>query len=161
IGPQGRTQLDADAARSRGAEADLQRDVESQDCGLTRLEREHDRSAPREHHGDTRHPQDRRARRLRDAAPLRPVAVNPRRFLTQVAGGGAAFALGRTEAGGQNARPLAVRLTDVTAASGLSFRHNNGSYGGQLLPETLGSGCAFFDYDADGWQDIILINGAD
>src|SRR5712692_8427451 len=30
-----------------------------------------------------------------------------------------------------------------------------------LLPETLGSGCAFLDYDADGWQDILLINGMD
>ncbi|HWW18808.1 MAG TPA: CRTAC1 family protein [Candidatus Saccharimonadales bacterium] len=30
-----------------------------------------------------------------------------------------------------------------------------------MLPETLGSGCAFLDYDADGWQDILLINGMD
>ena len=34
-------------------------------------------------------------------------------------------------------------------------------YGGKLLPETLGSGCAFLDYDADGWQDILLVNGMD
>ncbi len=51
------------------------------------------------------------------------------------------------------------RLVDVTAAAGLQFRHNNGAYGGKLLPETLGSGCAFLDYDADGWQDIFLVNG--
>jgi hypothetical protein len=54
-----------------------------------------------------------------------------------------------------------VRLTDVTAAAGISFRHNNGAYGGTLLPETLGSGCAFLDYDGDGWQDILFVNGAD
>ena len=54
-----------------------------------------------------------------------------------------------------------LRLVDVTAAAGLQFRHNNGAFGGKLLPETLGSGCAFLDYDADGWQDIVLINGMD
>ena len=48
-----------------------------------------------------------------------------------------------------------------TARAGLDFRHNNGAYGGKLLPETLGSGCAFLDYDADGWQDILLVNGMD
>jgi hypothetical protein len=50
---------------------------------------------------------------------------------------------------------------DVTSSAGLNFRHNSGAYGGKLLPETLGSGCAFLDYDADGWQDILLVNGMD
>ena len=49
----------------------------------------------------------------------------------------------------------------MTAAAGLDFRHNNGAYGGKFLPETLGAGCAFIDYDADGWQDILLVNGMD
>jgi enediyne biosynthesis protein E4 len=53
------------------------------------------------------------------------------------------------------------RLTDVTERAGIQFQHNSGAYGGKLLPETLGSGCAFLDYDADGWQDILLINGMD
>jgi enediyne biosynthesis protein E4 len=53
------------------------------------------------------------------------------------------------------------RLVDVTAASGVQFRHRNGAYGGKLLPETMGSGCAFLDYDADGWPDILLVNGMD
>jgi hypothetical protein len=52
----------------------------------------------------------------------------------------------------------AFSFVDVTAASGLRFRHNSGAYGGKLLPETLGSGCAFIDYDNDGWQDILLVN---
>ena len=54
-----------------------------------------------------------------------------------------------------------VRFADVTDAAGIAFRHNNGAYGGKWLPETLGSGCAFLDYDADGWIDILLVNGSD
>lgn len=53
------------------------------------------------------------------------------------------------------------RFTDVTTSAGLNFKHNNGAYGGKFLPETLGSGCAFLDYDADGWQDILLVNSLD
>jgi hypothetical protein len=53
------------------------------------------------------------------------------------------------------------RFVDVTAPAGIQFRHNSGAYGGKLLPETLGSGCAFLDYDNDGWQDILLVNSAD
>ena len=56
---------------------------------------------------------------------------------------------------------LGFRLTDVTNAAGVQFRHNSGAYGGKLLPETLGSGCAFLDYDSDGWQDILFVNGMD
>jgi enediyne biosynthesis protein E4 len=52
-------------------------------------------------------------------------------------------------------------LTNVTATAGIQFQHNSGAYGGKLLPETLGSGCAFLDYDRDGWQDILLVNGMD
>jgi enediyne biosynthesis protein E4 len=53
------------------------------------------------------------------------------------------------------------RLVDVTAPAGIHFRHNSGAYGGKLLPETLGAGCAFLDFDRDGWQDVLLVNGAD
>ncbi len=53
------------------------------------------------------------------------------------------------------------RLVDVTQAAGLEFRHNTGAYGAKLLPETMGPGCAFLDYDQDGWLDILLINGQD
>jgi len=53
------------------------------------------------------------------------------------------------------------RFTDVTSSAGIQFQHNGGAFGGKFLPETLGSGCAFLDYDRDGWQDILLINGAD
>ena len=53
------------------------------------------------------------------------------------------------------------RFTDVTTSAGIQFEHNSGAFGGKFLPETLGSGCAFLDYDGDGWQDILLINGTD
>jgi len=53
------------------------------------------------------------------------------------------------------------RFSDVTSQAGIEFQHNGGAFGGKFLPETLGSGCAFLDYDRDGWQDILLINGAD
>ena len=53
------------------------------------------------------------------------------------------------------------RLTDVTSQSGIHFSHNSGAYGGKFLPETMGSGCAFLDYDGDGWQDVLLINSMD
>src|SRR5262245_65344339 len=54
--------------------------------------------------------------------------------------------------------PAGPVFTDVTSAAGIRFRHNNGAFGKKYLPETLGSGCAFLDYDGDGWQDILLIN---
>ena len=57
--------------------------------------------------------------------------------------------------------PLGFHLTDVTSQSGIQFHHNTGAFGGKYLPETLGSGCAFLDYDNDGWQDILLLNGMD
>jgi hypothetical protein len=89
--------------------------------------------------------------------------VNRRAFLDALGRGGGAGALSLLagSALAQVPRPPGVRLTDVTAAAGIAFRHNNGAYGGKLLPETLGSGCAFLDYDADGWQDILLVNGCD
>jgi enediyne biosynthesis protein E4 len=52
-------------------------------------------------------------------------------------------------------------LVDVTSAAGIHFRHHTGAFGAKYLPETLGSGCAFLDYDCDGWPDILLVNGMD
>ena len=54
-----------------------------------------------------------------------------------------------------------VVFTDVTAQAGIRFVHNAGRTGRKYLPETLGSGCAFFDADGDGWVDILLLNGKD
>ena len=74
----------------------------------------------------------------------------------------AALPLATTSASPLTAQPApGFRLADITAQAGLAFRHNNGGYGAKFLPETLGPGCAFLDYDGDGWLDILLVNGAD
>ena len=52
----------------------------------------------------------------------------------------------------------AVHFTDVTSAAGIRFTHVTGAYGEKLLPETMGSGVAFFDFDNDADQDLLLIN---
>ncbi len=52
-----------------------------------------------------------------------------------------------------------IRFTDVTHAVGITFHHVNGAKGEKYMPETMGSGCAFLDYDNDGWQDLLLVNG--
>src|SRR6202163_1463283 len=44
------------------------------------------------------------------------------------------------------------------SASGISWRHSNGKSAEKYLPETTGAGCAFLDYDNDGWMDIYLVN---
>ena len=54
-----------------------------------------------------------------------------------------------------------VGFRDVTQRAGLRFVHNNGAFGKKYLPETLGPGVAFIDYDNDGWPDIFLVNGTD
>jgi len=54
-----------------------------------------------------------------------------------------------------------VRFTDITQSSGIHFVHHNGAFGSKYLPETLGPGCAFIDYDNDGYPDILFVNGQD
>ena len=89
--------------------------------------------------------------------------MNRRSFLAALGGTLLApqFGLLDSLAAAQSSPDPGFRLVDVAARAGIHFRHNNGAYGDKFLPETLGSGCAFLDYDADGWQDILLINGMD
>jgi enediyne biosynthesis protein E4 len=74
---------------------------------------------------------------------------------------GAPFFLARGPAQAEAGNGLPFHLVEVTKQAGIDFEHNSGAFGGKYLPETLGPGCAFLDYDNDGWQDIILINGMD
>jgi enediyne biosynthesis protein E4 len=54
-----------------------------------------------------------------------------------------------------------IEFTDVTSEAGIRFKHNSGAFGKKYLPETIGAGAAFLDYDNDGWQDIFLVNSMD
>lgn len=54
--------------------------------------------------------------------------------------------------------PSTIRFTDVTAAAGINFTHVAGATGNKWYPETIGAGVGFFDYDGDGWQDVLLVN---
>ena len=65
----------------------------------------------------------------------------------------------------QAARAVAVSVpkvafTDITASSGITFRHETGGYGEKLLPETMGGGVAFFDGDGDGKPDLLFVNSS-
>jgi hypothetical protein len=55
----------------------------------------------------------------------------------------------------------AAKFKDVTRDAGIDFVHNNGADGDKLLPESMGGGCAFFDFDNDGDQDILIVNSTD
>ena len=54
--------------------------------------------------------------------------------------------------------PPDVLFTDITDAAGIEFVHTNGAYGDKLMPEAIGSGAAFLDYDNDGDPDLLLLN---
>ena len=89
----------------------------------------------------------------------------PRRsFLQQLAGAGCGSVLARTGL----LRPALAALLSPGAlpafeeippsASGIASIHSNGRSPEMYLPETVGAGCAFLDYDNDGWMDIYLVN---
>jgi hypothetical protein len=56
--------------------------------------------------------------------------------------------------------PVTAQFEEVSARLGLDFVHTHGGCGAKLFVEQLGSGCAFLDYDNDGWQDILLLRCA-
>jgi enediyne biosynthesis protein E4 len=92
-------------------------------------------------------------------------AINNEDTMRGLTASGAAFVLAAAAvlAGGSGSGPAAssVAFRDVTQQSGIRFVHNNGAFGKKFLPETLGPGAAFIDYDNDGWPDIFLVNGMD
>jgi hypothetical protein len=69
--------------------------------------------------------------------------------------GSGLFAQTQTDPTG--ASPITFR--DITQKAGIHFVHNNAAFGKKYLPETMGPGVAFIDYDNDGWQDIFIVNG--
>lgn len=51
-----------------------------------------------------------------------------------------------------------IQFENVTAKAGIRFTHFAGANGRLLMPESVGPGGAFFDYDNDGWLDVFLVN---
>ena len=51
-----------------------------------------------------------------------------------------------------------LTFTDITKEAGITFVHENGAYGDKLLPETMGGGVAFLDYNNDDLPDLLLVN---
>ncbi len=54
-----------------------------------------------------------------------------------------------------------IHFTDITQAAGIDFVHETGAFGQKWMPETIGSGGGFLDYDNDGWPDIFLVNSTE
>jgi hypothetical protein len=77
--------------------------------------------------------------------------------MRRVIGLAAGLAAAATAGIAQTALPT---FTDITAASGVTFRHQSGAFGKKYLPETMGSGVAFLDADGDGWQDLFFVNSS-
>jgi len=61
-----------------------------------------------------------------------------------------------TEPWANSQKPLFEEIPP--SQSGITWVHENARSAKRYLPETLGPGCAFFDYDNDGWMDIYLVN---
>src|SRR5690242_11120422 len=92
------------------------------------------------------------------------VATNYGAAMKRFTGFVTAIALAGAASVASSSGPVAtspVTFRDVTQQSGIHFTHNNGAFGKKFLPETLGPGVAFIDYDNDGWPDIFLVNGMD
>src|SRR4029077_20054892 len=61
----------------------------------------------------------------------------------------------------QNAPVAPVEFTNVTAATGIKFKHFKGNDGISINREEFGPGVCVADFDGDGWQDIYFVNGRD
>ncbi len=66
----------------------------------------------------------------------------------------------QSAAGINKVPPPGEAFSDITAESGIAFKHFNDASPRRYLPETMGSGAALFDFDGDGRPDIYLVNGA-
>jgi len=87
------------------------------------------------------------------------VQLTRRGFLSAIAVGGVSPFVVPTGRRPLGAAPAAAIFEEVpAAASGISWRHENAMSTDRFLPETVGAGCAFLDYDNDGWMDIYLVN---
>ena len=58
------------------------------------------------------------------------------------------------------AAEILPQFVDITQEAGIDFVHNTGAFGEKYLPEEIASGCAFIDYDNDGFVDV-WVSGRD
>jgi enediyne biosynthesis protein E4 len=70
-------------------------------------------------------------------------------------------ALGASAQTTQRSSANTITFRDITQKADIHFVHNNAAFGKKYLPETMGPGVAFIDYDNDGWPDIFIVNGMD
>ncbi|MGB8496197.1 MAG: CRTAC1 family protein [Candidatus Acidiferrum sp.] len=70
-------------------------------------------------------------------------------------------AMGASAQTQQSSSANTITFRDITQKTGIHFVHNNAAFGKKYLPETMGPGVAFIDYDNDGWPDIFIVNGMD
>ncbi len=61
----------------------------------------------------------------------------------------------------QDASPVRIQFTDITAKAGITFKHFKGNNGISINREEFGPGVCVADFDGDGWQDIYFVNGRD
>jgi enediyne biosynthesis protein E4 len=86
-------------------------------------------------------------------------AFSRRQFVAGAGCSALGFAVRPGLAHGLLASPASAFFEEIPAArSGITWSHTAGLSAEMYLPETVGGGCAFFDYDNDGWMDIYLVN---
>ena len=92
--------------------------------------------------------------------PWRPRPRGRRDFLCTTVGALAFGSLtGSLTSFAGNSGPIVYPFSEVPpAASGITWTHTAGNSPEKYLPESTGAGCAFLDYDNDGWMDIYLVN---
>lgn len=67
------------------------------------------------------------------------------------------------EQASENSKPsntkTKIQFTEISKEAGIDMKHESGAYGEFFMPETMGSGAAFIDYNQDNYQDIIVVGG--
>jgi hypothetical protein len=81
-----------------------------------------------------------------------------REFLRGLVGSAAISSFTSLTDAADKGNPVLPFTEILPAASGINFAHTSGRSSQKYLPESTGAGCAFFDYDNDGWMDIYLVN---
>jgi hypothetical protein len=54
---------------------------------------------------------------------------------------------------------ISIRFTNIASEAGITFKHENGASAQKYMPETMAGGSIIFDYNNDGWPDLLFVNG--